>query len=317
MRPSFLALIIAVVLTSGCHANNQNATNNGVNSSSIIKLIDKNKPVSISGKIITDDLDFTTIKGISSFSSSQAVAYIDVPVTFINCIFMGKVITNRQQENVRINTHFTKSISFEACDFRADADFEGVAVDGSVNFTGAIFREKAIFNNVTFNGPNVYFTAFTAEKLFSMQESRIMGTIDFFKAVTTGKFSFQSTVFNRIARFSDMTCGGRCDFSLAEFRSDALFTYSDFGSNFGMANARVWGKLDVISVLFTQDVTLTNSYFYNTVNFTKSEAKAEVDLSGSYFMSGTPVFEDFKIQKANLKMDGTKNTDLKEFKPSN
>ena len=317
MKPSFLAIIITFALASGCHANSQNDTNNGLNSSSIIKLIDKAKPVIISGKIITDDLDFTAVKGISAFSSSQAVAYIDVPVTFINCIFMGKVTTNRQQDKVRVNTHFTKSISFEACDFRADADFEGVTVDGPVNFTGATFREKAIFNNVTFNGPNVYFTAFTAEKLFSMQESRILGVIDFFKAVTKEKFSFQSTVFNGIARFSDMTCGGRCDFSLAEFRSDALFTYSDFGSNFGMANARVWGKLDLISVLFTQEVTLTNAYFYNTVNFTKSEAKGEVDLSGSHFLAGSPVFEDFNVQKANLKTGGTKITDSKEFTPSN
>ncbi|MDY0342367.1 MAG: hypothetical protein RBR28_02270 [Lentimicrobium sp.] len=315
MKPSFIAILLALVFATGCHANNDSAINNGLNSQQIIKLIDKGKHVSISGKIITDDLDFTAVKGISPFSSSQSTIYVDVPVTFINCIFMGKVMANRQQDKVRINTHFTKSLTFEACDFRADADFEGITVDGPVNFTGAIFREKALFNNVVFNGQHIFFTAFSCEKLFSMQESRILGTIDFFKAVTKGKFSFQSTVFNGNARFSDMECGGKCDFSLADFRSDALFTYTNFGSNFEMANARVWGKLDLISVLFTQDVILTNAFFYNTVNFTKSEAKGEVDLSGSYFLTGPPVFEDFVVQSANLKTNGTKIMVLKEFKP--
>jgi hypothetical protein len=51
------------------------------------------------------------------------------------------------------------------------------------------------------------------------------------------------------------------------------------------------------------------------VNFTKSEAKGEVDLSGSYFLTGPPVFEDFVVQAANLKTNGTKIMVLKEFKP--
>lgn len=293
-------ILIIILIITGCRADTVNEVNNGIKAGSIINSINKGKAVIVLDKIITDDLNFTTIKKTEVFSTSLQTASIDVPVTFLNCIFIGKVTTNGQKDKSQVNTRFGSSITFEACDFRADANFDNTTVDGMVNFTGAIFREKALFNNVTFNGRHTYFTAFTSEKLFSMQEARIDGAIDFFKGKATGKINFQSTDFRGLARFSDLDCNGKSDFSLTNFRSDALFTYANFGNDFRFSDACVAGKLDLISVTFQAGAWLTNSVFSGKANLTKSEAKGNFDLSGSYFMQGKPVMDEFVVLPPGL-----------------
>lgn len=314
MKKTFLGIIFTFIMITGCSARQGDTVNNGINASGIINSINKGKAVLIKDKIITDDLDFSKIKRHDVFSSSLEIARVDVPVTFLNCIFMGKVLTNGMQSERQVNTQFGSSVTFEACDFRGDADFSNSTVDGMVNFTGAIFREKALFNNVTFKGRQVYFTAFTSEKLFSMQESRIEGAIDFFKARVTGKVSFQSTDFWGTARFSDIDCNGKSDFSLTNFRSDVLFTYANFADEFRMANATIAGRLDLISVSFQSNAWLTNSVFSGKVNLTKTEAKARFDLSGSLFVAGRPVTDEFVVlPSAELITTGTQFATFKDY----
>ncbi len=314
MKKAFLGIVFSVIMITGCSANKGDTVNNGISAGSIINSINKGKEVLIKDKIVTDDLDFSKIKRHNVFSSSLEIARVEVPVTFLNCIFMGKVITNGMQSERQVNTQFGVSVTFEACDFRGDADFSNSTVDGMVNFTGAIFREKALFNNVTFKGRQVYFTAFTSEKLFSMQESRIEGAIDFFKAKVTGKFTFQSTDFWGTARFSDIDCNGKSDFSLTNFRSDALFTYANFADEFRMSNATIAGRTDLISVSFQSNAWLTNSVFSGKVNLTKTEVKARFDLSGSLFAAGRPVLDEFVVQPSGeLITSGAQFATFKDF----
>lgn len=316
MKNTLIYLVLIFFITTSCNADSGNKTNNGIATGEIINSIDKGKSVLIKDMIITDDLDFTKIKRHDIFSSSLEIASIEVPVTFLNCIFMGTVTTNGMQSQRQVNTQFSSSLTFEACDFRGDADFSNITVAGMVNFTGATFREKALFNNVTLKGRQVYFTALNSEKMFSMQESRIEGSIDFFKAKVSGKFSFQSSDFWGIARFSDLDCNGKSDFSLTNFRSDALFTYANFGNEFRMANTTVAGRLDLISVSFQSNAWLSNAVFYGKVNLTKTEVKGNLDLSGSLFMLGKPVMDEFTIVLPGLLIkDGTRFATLDELNP--
>jgi len=314
MKKAFYGIVLMVMMVSSCRANTGDTVNNGIDAGQIMNSINKGKAVVVQGKIITGDLDFTSVKKSDIFSSSLRIAEIGVPVTFLDCIFMGRVTTNGQKDNIAIVTRFGSSISFEACDFRNDADFSNCTVEGMVNFTGAIFREKALFNNVTFNGRQTYFTAFSSEKLFSMQEARIDGSADFFKGRATGKLSFQSTEFRGTARFSDLDCNGKSDFSLANFRSDALFTYANFGGEFRMSDATVAGRLDLISVTFSSGTWITNAVFSGKVNLTKTIVRNIFDVSGTMFMLGKPVMDQFSIEETgNLITKGAKFAVVNEF----
>lgn len=314
MKRNLLLFLLIHVLLTGCRANPEKQLNNGISAASVIRLIHKGKPVLIQDKIITGDLDFTRSGNTEVFSTSQKTARINGPVTFLNCIFMGKVSTVSNDGKITTTSHFGGNVSFEACDFRGEADFSNTTIEGSVNFTGAIFREKAIFNNVTFRGRHNYFTAFVSEKHFSMQESFISGESDFFKARVTGKITFQGTVFTGTARFSDMDCDGKSDFSLTRFGSDALFTYANFGSDFRMGNVVVYGRLDLISVQLQSAAWLSNSSFHGAVNLTKSVVNGNFDLSGSTFFNGEPIQDEFVVNSpGRLITDGSKIAVFKEF----
>lgn len=297
MKKALLLLFSLTLFISSCSAGGTDSVNGGMKAAQLIKTINKGKAVLIKDMIITDDLDFTGIANHEIFSSSLETARTDVPVTFLNCIFMGKVNANGTESGRQVRVHFGHSLTFEACDFRQEVNFDNLIVDGEVNFTGATFREPARFNNVHFKGKNNWFTAVTSEKNFSMQEALISGSFDFFKAHTKGKLSFQSTDFNGLARFSDLEADGACDFSLVRFRDDALFTYSNFSGDFRMANAMILGRLDLNSCEFQANAYLSESRFFGPVNFSKSNIKGFFDLSSTYFYSDNPDFTEFSILK--------------------
>lgn len=286
-----------VMLSGSCSADKQEKTNNGIPASEIIKSLNKGKPVLLKDKIITGDLDFTTIKKQGIFSSSIQITSVEQSVTFLNCIFMGKVVTNGMQSQRQVRVHFGSNLTFEACDFRADADFDNITVDGMINFTGAIFRERALFNNVTLNGRYNYFTAISSEKHFSMQESLVNGVLDFFKAKTRGKLSFQSTEFRGIARFHNLDCDGKSEFSLTRFRDDALFTYANFTGHFNFSDAIVYGRFDMNNVELQSSAAITSTIFYRPVTFEKTSVKGEFDVSRSVFYSGKPAMLEFRTLK--------------------
>ncbi len=314
MKRNLLLFLLLHVIFSGCRANPEKQLNNGFSAASVIRLINKEKPVLVQDKIITGDLDFTLTETKEVFSTSHQEARVKVPVTFLNCIFMGKIRTVHTDGDITTTCRFDENVTFEACDFRDEADFSNTTIEGSANFTGAIFRERTLFNNVTFKGRHTYFTAFTSEKLFSMQESVIEGESDFFKARIKGKISFQGTVFSGTARFSDMDCDGKSDFSLTRFSSDALFTYANFGSDFRMGNAVVYGRLDLISVQFQSAAWLSNSSFFGAVNLTKSTASGNFDLSNCTFFKGEPIQDEFVVNSpGKLITDGSKIAVFNQF----
>lgn len=299
MKKALLLCFSLMLLTSSCTSGNSGSPDGGVKAGQLIKTINKGKAVLLKDVIITDDLDFTAIANHEIFSSSLETARTDVPVTFVNCIFMGKVNANGMRSGRQVRVHFGHTLTFEGCDFRQEVNFDNIIVEGEVNFTAAIFRENVRFNNVHFKGKNNWFTGVTSEKYFSMQEALISGYFDFFKVRTQGKISFQSTRFNGVARFSDLECGGACDFSLVNFWGDALFTYSNLSGDFRMSNATIFGRLDLNSCEFHANVYLSESRFWGPVNLSKSHAKGIFDLGSAYFYADEPNFMGFSILQSD------------------
>lgn len=168
---AFLFLFLIVSFT-GCSAGNQSEIVGSISATEIIKSINKGKPLLVQGKTITDELDFSGIKKQVVISSTQITANVDVPITFINCIFLGKVTTNSAKGNQQVSCNFSGNVTFEGCDFRGDFDMSNSVISGVANFAGAKFRENAIFNYVNFKGERTYFTSVLAEKMFSLQQSR-------------------------------------------------------------------------------------------------------------------------------------------------
>lgn len=279
----FAGIILVLILTiTGCRATNQQDKSNTISSEKVMQSIDKGKPVLISNSIITGDIDFSKVQIKHVFSSTHSIAQINVPITFLNCVFMGKINTTGAKNNITTTSHFNDNITFEACDFRAEVNFDNSLINGMVNFTGAIFRERASFNNMHILGRHSYFTSCTAEKQFSMQESLIAGNADFFKAVMNDKLSFQSTEFAGDLRMNDIKCNGKTDLSLTIIRGNLLANYAQFNDEFRMSNARIEGRTDMVTSKLTK-AWINNSRFGGRFNLSNSEIMNNLELFGSIF----------------------------------
>lgn len=294
----FFSFILILSIT-GCSANSQSEILNGIGAKEIIRSIDKGKPMFIQDKTITDDLNFTSIKSTSIVSSTQIVANVEVPVTFLNCIFVGKVLATSPKGKQQITTSFGSNVTFEGCDFRGDCDFSSSSIEGVANFAGAKFRENAVFNNTSFKGDRTYFTSMLAEKMFSMQESVIWGQADFFGANFKSKVSFQSTDFKGVAQFGNLQCEGKAEFSLTTFRSNALFTYAKFKKDFRFSNVHCHAGCNLVSMQCSENFFLNNTLFGGVTSFANSEINGILDVSGTIFVTGKPETEGLKPDMQN------------------
>lgn len=299
---TILTLTLLISIT-GCSAGPDQQIKNSIPAAKIIESINKNKPVLLQDKIITGVLDFSKVKTLYTFSTSNVVAQVNVPVTFLNCIFMDKVSTTGSTGQVTITTCFSDNVTFEACDFRGETSFDNAVIEGMVNFTGAIFNERTSFNNIHIHGRNAYFTSITAGKQLSIQEAQFDGNADFFKATVKGKFSFQGTEFRGDLVTNDLRCDSKADFSLIIIRGDFLSNYAQFNDEFRFSDARIEGNASMVSNKYT-NVWMNNNRFNGLLNLKDSEISGKMDLTGSIF-GINPQSEGVKGEISGLSNVGT------------
>ena len=292
MKKLINILTLLVVFISGCSAGNPEEVNNGISAAKILSQINKGKTILIQNMIISDELDFSKVDKNFVFSSGQKIATIEVPVTFINCVFLKAVKAVGSDGKITTTCQFEQNLTFENCDFRADADFSNIVVKGQTNFTGTKFRENAQFANVAFYGKNHYFTSVSAEKAFFMQDALINGNLDFFKAKAGGKFSVQGIHVAGTAVFNSIECAAKSDFSLAVFDMGLMMNYAVFNGEFRMNDVRSAGRIDMSSIAFNAAGWITNSEFRSKVLMNKISVKQSLDLSGTIFAQGKPELEE-------------------------
>lgn len=292
MKKLINILTLLIVFISGCSAGNPEEVNDGISGGKILTQINKGKTIIIKDKIITDELDFSKIDNSFIFSSGQKIAVTEVPVTFINCVFLQPVKTVGSDGKMTVTCQFEKNLTFENCDFRAEADFSNCVVKGQTNFTGTKFRENVQFGNVAFYGKNHYFSSVTAEKAFNMQDALIAGNIDFFKTKVGGKFSLQGIHVTGTAIINSIECSAKSDFSLAAFDLGLMMNYAVFSGEFRMNDVRSSGRIDMSNITFNAASWITNCEFRSKVLMNKIVVKQSLDLSGTVFAQGKPELEE-------------------------
>jgi hypothetical protein len=62
-----------------------------------------------------------------------------------------------------------------------------------------------------------------------------------------------------------------------------------------MSDARCEGNCDLVSISFADNTWICNSIFKGNVNFSNTEVKNNLDISGTLFASGKPNLEGLKI----------------------
>ncbi len=224
-----------------------------VSSRHIFEMINQKKAVIIKDAVIEGDLDLTELsnkRDVSKGSDNQSFkSTVEVPLTFINCTFKGKVVAYKSLENdsktrksggVTINwgnnilytADFDKAITFDNCTFRDDAEFKYSKFEETVNFEGSRFEGHANFKYGDFQQKTTFRSCY-----FAMDANFKYAQFD-------QDVSYSKNEFAGFADFKYANFGDRVSFKGADFRNNAIFKYTKTRNEAIFVDARFRGTSD-------------------------------------------------------------------------
>ncbi|GAB2524096.1 pentapeptide repeat-containing protein [Spirosoma aerophilum] len=242
MKTLFLTFLVA------CAAIAPTLAQKTVDANQIIDRINRKESISYQNATITGDLDLTSLAnrkevrdGMFGGNSEQFLSVVDVPLTFKNCTFTGKVLAYRTEDkdgrllkvsNTVYNTDFTEAVTFEGCTFSDDAAFKYSHFNQRAIFADNTFRNNALFK----------YSKFRNDADFS--GSTFHDYADFKYTKFDEASSFRKVAFERYADFKYTKFDERVDFSQARFTSNADFKYTHLPRGTNFDNTRFEGSSD-------------------------------------------------------------------------
>lgn len=243
MKTLFTLLLLAFVTVMPTLAQST------ISASAIIAKINRNETVSYRNVTITGDLDLTSLdnrnevrEGSWKGDSQEFLSVVNVPLSFKDCRFTGKVLAYRTDEqnerrllkmsNTVYNTDFTEAVTIENCTFEKDAAFKY-----------STFRQRAIFTDNTFRDDVLFkYTKFRSAADFS--GSTFQGYADFKYTKFDESSTFEKVAFGRYADFKYTKFEESVDFRQTRFSNTADFKYTKFPRGTNFDNARFDGSTD-------------------------------------------------------------------------
>lgn len=260
-------------------------------SKDIIKLINKGKPVQIVDRIITDDIDFSTVENQSVDANANINHIVDQDIIFVKCVFLGKVTTHSKKNRITHKTRFMGDVSFRTCDFRGETDFSESVFNGALNFAQSVFREKTNLDNIQVKGNSSQFWEMQAEKDFSMVNSKTTGSLNFMDAKFNSVCLLQQTNCEKL-QFSNVKCDSLVDLSMSHFQGNVFMNYCEFVGPLFFNNCNIACSMDMLKSEIKKDFTFDNTIFYGQARFNGTKFAA-VSAKDVYFLI-SPKFENIE-----------------------
>ena len=253
-----------------------------VQASDIIRQLQGGAHVSLQGKKIIGDLDFTTID--NAYHEGMGVYRCEVPgsVTFIECQFTGEVRAFRKEEKSVRQVSFLRNLSFLDCRFEQPVDLRMMVVEGDsrwqksvfqkeVQLTGATFERSANFKEADFIGP------------FQAQDVQFTGRADFMDAVWENTATFQAAQFHQEAQFGVARFLDYVEFNSVWAQRAFLFSYAQFHGRAFFKNARFDDRTEFFKATFHQTASLANSRFAGEVKLQEVAINENLSLEKCRF----------------------------------
>jgi uncharacterized protein YjbI with pentapeptide repeats len=266
-----------------------------IKASSIIKMLNKEKEVNLTNKIIVGDLDFSKVEFNAVVHSSLVQSVIKSPVSFLNCQFTGKVYCTSNVEGITYQSVFLQNLIFNICEFDNVVDFQSSTVFGNVSFAGSQFKEQALFNSFYSHAKASYFGQIVVDKDFSMQDALFLGSCDFFKAHFKSNANFQGSRFDGAFIFNSVQCDLRSDFSKVRFNNNCAFNYTVFTGIARFNQLSVLGLADFLQTKFANDAFFTNCLFYDVCKFNEAKIASAFDFTSTSFYRSAPILDNIEM----------------------
>ncbi|UTA68547.1 pentapeptide repeat-containing protein [Emticicia sp. 21SJ11W-3] len=224
-----------------------------VSAKTIFEAIDQGKAVNYEGVTITGNLDLTELSNKKRIKKSKGYeeykSYVEVPITFRNCVFKNDFIAYKNSENEKggkwgntswsigegatSTTDFERSVTIENCTFEAKSEFKYSDFADKASFAGTKFQKEANFKYAGFKKESNFANCRFGEYA-NFKYSDFKYDADFFSADFRNYADFKYANFNERVTFKGSTFNNNADFKYAEFKDSGNFDNTRFRSGIDM-----------------------------------------------------------------------------------
>ena len=249
------------------------------------KMLRSGKAIYIENVVFSEEVDLLALVEYTKISKGLQQADIDVPISFINCTFEGKVSGFERDEQMQTQLYFHSSLSFVNCRFKQEVNLRGISVVGRADFSGSTFEGTTQFESSIFYG-ECSFKSCSFKQEVRFQNTFFGNKAQFFELYSDQNFSMQSAVFMGEASFNAARFMGYADFSLTDFRSKLFFNKAQFNQRADFSH------LFALQTIFFDDSTHEKSLFEQANCLSPLSMKGiiilgEIRLKECFFPPGT------------------------------
>jgi len=277
-----------------------------VEASQIIEDMKAGKNLLIENKTVNGDIDFTALGGSTKESPGLNRVYVSSAVSFVNCIFNGRISSYSSSNDLATLCDFSKSLSFLECQFKEDVLFRESIFHSNVIFNKSFFVKKATFEGSRFMG-EAQFNGVSFGEEARFQNIFFYNKTNFMDAAFGKTAYFQSSNFYADAQLSTTRWEGYADFSLCVYHGGCFFNYSVFNNKAIFNNSTFRGRAEFFQAKFTGNSEFKNCYYFGNVNMQAATVITGLDLSGSYYLGAIPDSTAFtRSENTRIVMDQIK-----------
>lgn len=297
-RRIILTLITLCAMAS-CQAKEKSELKNGITAKEIVSKISKKKPTVYKDCIITGKLDFTKVNELTVVGSGHLVAEIDIPIVFINCIFLDSVTSVGTYSNAAITTRFLKQVVFEDCDFRNSLNMENSLFEYTVNFAYSIFQAPLALSGSQFNGGQIYLNKITAKDRVNLQNCRFQGDLFLNDSHFDNKLSLQESVIENNLFASTIESSGLIDLSMIRVDGRTLLNYLHTSNSLLISNSQFKAGFEFIESTVDGSFFFKDNMIFKAIKLNNTKVSDLIDLSGSLFIGQSMELKGFTSIKNN------------------
>jgi len=258
------------------------------------------KNIFIENKTVSGDLDFTGLDNTVREGKMVTRCYIAPAITFINCVFTGKISTYKNiDENITL-CDFAKSITFSECQFKEEVTMRESIIHGNASFLKSFFIKKSTFEGSRFMGECIFSGANFAEELRA-QNIQVDNKCNFMDAIFGKAAYFQSGIFTGDLQMSTTKWEGYADLSVCTFRAGCFFNYAVFNDRSVFSNSHFAGRAEFFKTTFTGNSEFRNCYYAGPVKMQQATVSSTLNWQGSVFLVSFPDTGSF-VQSSNSKL---------------
>jgi len=170
--------------------------------------------------------------------NKEIISNIEVPIEFLNCTFIGKVIgwENDDNNGISYKAVFKDNAIFSNCIFKDEVLFKYTEFNGKTNFSNNNFNKSALFKYAKFNSE-----------------------VSFAESIFMGETNFKYTEFDDTVDFSDTNFNEEANFKYTKFPKGVSFENSVFSASSNFKYTEFTNPLNFEGTIFNGEVNFKNT----------------------------------------------------------